>query len=300
MGAAYEVLCSGRNRAEWLRLRRDGIGGSDAAAVLGVSPWSSAMSVYADKIGITEQDPNEEVSEQARWGKILEPHLVEEFRRRTGRVVQRDGRLIRSRARPWQLTTLDARQRSSDHEGPGLVEAKTTRFEWERIPDEHWAQLQHQFAVTGFSWGSFVVLDLMRRETTWLDVVPDRKYIAELVDYERGFWQDLIEGVPPPADGSSAFAEALLRVYPVPVVGKSVDLPADLMDGSEELEDLKARQGVDKKRRTALENQIKAELADAESGTFPDGTGYTFKAQSRAETIQKAATFRVLRYQKGR
>lgn len=300
MGAAYEVLCSGRDRAEWLRLRREGIGGSDAAAVLGVSPWSSAMSVYVDKIGLDAPDPDEEVSEQARWGKILEPHVVEEFRRRTGRVVHRDGRLIRSRARPWQLTTLDARQRSPDHEGPGLVEAKTTRFEWERIPDEHWAQLQHQFAVTGFRWGSFVVLDLMRRETTWLDVVPDRKYIAELVDYEHGFWRDLLEGVPPPPDASSAFAEALRRVYPVPVVGKSVDLPPDLMAASEELEDVKARQGDDKKRRTALENEIKAELADAESGTFPDGTGYTFKAQHRAETIQKAATFRVLRYQKGR
>lgn len=296
MGAAYEVLCSGRDRGEWLRLRREGIGGSDAAAVLGVSPWASAMSIYTDKIGLAELDPDEEVSEQARWGKILEPHLVDEFARRTGRRVRPDGRLIRSRARPWQITTLDARQRDRDHEGPGLVEAKTTRFEWERIPDEHWAQMQHEFAVTGFRWGSFVVLDLMRREVHWIDVEPDRDYVDELIEREREFWRNLLDGVPPPPDQGGDFAEALQRLYPVPVEGKVVELPADLLDLSEELQDLRDHLGADRKRRTELEDEIKAAIGEAEAGTFADGTGYTYKAQHREERIQKASTFRVLRY----
>lgn len=299
MGAAYEVVCSGRDRAEWLKARRDGIGGSDAAAILGVSPWNSAMSVYHAKISSEEPDPTEEVSEQARWGRIIEPHLLDEFARRSGRAIHRDGRLLRSRIRPWQMVTLDARQRAPDKPGLGLVEAKTTRFEWERIPDEHWAQVQHEFAVTGYEWGSFVVLDLMRRETKWIDVLPDQAYISELIEHEILFWADLLTGVAPAPDGNDACSDALRMLYPAPIVGKSVELPGDLIESSAELEVLKKTMGADKKRRTALENEIKAELGDAETGTFPDGTGYTYKLQHRAEQVQKASDFRVLRYRGG-
>lgn len=301
MGTAYEVVCNGRDRGDWLRARRDGIGGSDAAAILGVDPYGSAMSVYTDKLGLHgDPDPESEVSEQARWGRILEPHVIDEFTRRSGRRVRRDGRLLRSRRRPWQLTTLDARQWDPEHAGPGLVEAKTTRFAWERIPLGLWTQVQHQFAVTGYTWGTFVTLDLMRRELKWVDIAPDPSLQTELIEREGEFWSDLIEGTPPIPDGTAASSEAIRRLYPEPVPGKVIPLGPEIAELSDELEPLKGRMRVAKSRRDELENEIKAALGDAEEGTFADGTGYTFRLHERRERVTPAGTYRTLRFTGGR
>lgn len=300
MGAAYEVASSGRDRAEWLRARKEGIGGSDAAAIVGVNPYSSPLSVYVEKLELGDSDPDGEVSEQARWGKILEPHVIEEFRRRSGRTIRRDGRLLRSRRRPWQLATLDARQWDPKfHPGPGLVEAKSTRFNWERIPDDCWAQLQHQFAVTGFQWGSFVVLDLMRREIHDVDVAPDPDYQRELIEREAEFWSDLTRGVAPDPDGTAASAKALRLLYPDEVPGKTIELSSELGELSDELQELKRRTQVDRYRREEIEIDIKAALGDAEVGLFADGTGYTYRTQERREHVQHASTFRALRFTRG-
>ena len=48
------------SRDEWLAYRRYGIGGSDAAAILGISPWRTARDLYYDKLGIAEVSENED------------------------------------------------------------------------------------------------------------------------------------------------------------------------------------------------------------------------------------------------
>ena len=174
MGTRYEVIDNGRDRLRWLDARRSGLGASDAAAILGLNPYRSAMEVYAEKSGLYGVDDDSSPSEQARWGKILESHLLDDFRKVTGRPVVRDGRLLRSRRHPWQLCTLDARQRRPDVSSRGLLEAKSTRFEWDELPEDVYSQIQHQFSVTGFTWGNVIVLDLMKRRTQTIDVAPKR------------------------------------------------------------------------------------------------------------------------------
>ena len=76
-------------RDEWLAYRRKGIGGSDAAAVLGISPFMTARDLYYDKLGISAQ------SDEENWvakeiGHLLEPLVANIFERRTGlKVYQR-------------------------------------------------------------------------------------------------------------------------------------------------------------------------------------------------------------------
>ena len=55
------VETTGLSREEWLNYRRQGIGGSDVAAVLGVSPFRTARDVYYDKLGISA------VSDDNNW-----------------------------------------------------------------------------------------------------------------------------------------------------------------------------------------------------------------------------------------
>ena len=44
------------NRTDWLKARRKGIGGSDAASVLGISPWKSNVQLWEEKTGIAEPE----------------------------------------------------------------------------------------------------------------------------------------------------------------------------------------------------------------------------------------------------
>ena len=57
------------NRAEWLKARRSGIGGSDVAAILGLNRYKSALDIYNDKI--STEEPKDQQSESAYFGTIL-------------------------------------------------------------------------------------------------------------------------------------------------------------------------------------------------------------------------------------
>ncbi len=301
MGTRYEVVDDGRDRKRWAALRREGIGSSDAAAVLGISPWSSAMDIYAEKLGLYGPPDQGPPSEYARWGHILEPHVIQEFRDSTGRQVVREGRLLRSRTRPFQQTTLDARQRKPGVRSPGSLEVKTTKFDWsDGIPQDVMAQVQHSFAVTGFEWGSVAVWNRTTCEFQWLDVEPDRDYLGELNEQEAQFWDGLVNGRAPEVDDSDACAKALRVIYAKVSVGEIIDLDGAMLDVTDDLELVKTEMADLKKRRTALENVVKGAIGDAEAGLLPNGVLYTHKEQHRAESVSKATSFRVLRRKEAR
>ena len=73
-------------RLEWLKTRQTGIGGSDVAAILGLSRYKSALDVYNDKVG---EVSDSEQSQAAYWGTQLEDIVAKEFQKRTGMKVQK-------------------------------------------------------------------------------------------------------------------------------------------------------------------------------------------------------------------
>jgi putative phage-type endonuclease len=91
-------------RAEWLRLRREGIGGSDALAVLGLDPWKTRMEVWLDKTGDDRAD--REQTDRMAWGNFVEAPIAEWFTFRTGVKTRRCG-LLRHADRPWQRVSVD-------------------------------------------------------------------------------------------------------------------------------------------------------------------------------------------------
>ncbi len=275
MGEAFDVIGHSDDRAEWLELRRQGIGGSDAAGVLGVSPWSSPVSVFADKV-IGEEDRD---SEPMYWGRTLEPVILQHYAQETEREVQGDGRLLRSREFPCMQVTLDGLQVGPDGE-TGFLEVKNTRFHLkDGVPEHYWIQMQHQFAVTGWRWGSFAVL-VAGSEFYWCDVPRDDDFIdGTLIPAELDFWDRVKAGGPtPPADASDATLEALKRIYPKDD-GETVALDGDLL-----LADA-ARQGFadiiksTKEQLQGIDNRFKAAIGDATAGVLPNGRTYTWKAR---------------------
>ena len=81
------VKSSDLTREEWLAYRRTGIGGSDAAAVIGLNPYRSTIELYADKMGMM---PEKEDNEAMRLGRDLEQYVADRFCEETGKKVRRN------------------------------------------------------------------------------------------------------------------------------------------------------------------------------------------------------------------
>lgn len=289
----FEVIGSVKEREKWLELRRDGIGASECASILGLNPWSSGLKVYADKIGMAEE---EDQSEPAYWGSAIEPLVIERFSQDTGRSCRPAGELLRSTVRPWQLATLDAEQTDPNRPGPGVLEVKCTalRGNWDAgIPPYVTAQVQHQLAVTGYQWGSVAVL-FGGNSFFWADIERDEQAIAHLNEVEAEFWARVQNLDPPDPDGSEASEKALKFLYPT-ADGSSVKLDGEWTGVFDEIKSLGKEATDIEKHLKLLKNKVKAELGSHTRGLLPNGNEFTLTETNRAEQIVKASTFRTLR-----
>ncbi|GHU76467.1 hypothetical protein AGMMS49992_22190 [Clostridia bacterium] len=133
----------GMSREQWLEERRKGIGGSDAAAILGKNSFKSAYTVWADKMGHSDDGD----SEAARQGRDLESYVAQRFVEETGVKVARVNSILVSKEYPWMRANIDRRIVS----GGAFVglECKTSRDIWLQkfkngeYPLEYYAQCQH-------------------------------------------------------------------------------------------------------------------------------------------------------------
>src|SRR5690625_1924567 len=152
-----QVLTLGMSREEWLRERKTGIGGSDAAAVLGFSPWVSPFELYIDK---TSEHVEEIDNEAIHWGNVLEDVVAEEFTRRTGKKVRRRNQTFRHKEHEFMIANIDR-----DVVGErALLECKTTNafnldaWDGEQIPPAYICQLQHYMSVLDYEKAYIAVL----------------------------------------------------------------------------------------------------------------------------------------------
>lgn len=289
-------------RQGWLQQRRTGIGGSDAAAVLGANPWKSRLELWAEKRGLVESPELD--SEAVQWGLKLEGIVLEELARRTGRRVERHPQfeILRHPEYTWMICTPDAFQYDPQR-GRGVVQAKTTsafqRKEWEgQEPPLHYqVQIQHEMLVTGCTWGTLCCL-IGGQKFAWFDVELNRRFVSALIEKEREFWQQVQEGVQPEPDGTESCARALAKLYPEET-GESVALPPEFLQYDEQLLEINQRIKALQEQKRELENRFKAAIGPHALGVLPDGTVYTYRTVQRKEYTVKATKYRVLRRAKG-
>ena len=134
-------------RALWLKTRRSGIGGSDAAAVCGQSHWRTALQVYLSKVG--EYD-GESTPDQYR-GTLLEPAVRQMYADATGLVVETPRGVMRHPQLAFVLASLDGIA-----SGRRVVDFKTARSRrgWgepgtDEVLSDILYQMEHYMAVTG-------------------------------------------------------------------------------------------------------------------------------------------------------
>jgi putative phage-type endonuclease len=292
------------DRAAWLEARRRSIGGSDSAAILGLSPWASPITVYASKLALLPDD-DPETREAARWGILLEPLVAQRYREETGLSVEDPGpyAIVRNVDYPFLHTSPDRFVTHPDW-GRGLVSIKTTSAykasDWaEGVPLPFQVQCQHEMCVTGLSWSAVAVLigGQTFRYVARLDANPD--FQAQLVQTLGIFWAHVVEQTPPVADHSAA-STALLRALWPKDSGETIALPAELTEVDARW--LEAKRQVDywDREKTRAENELRQALGPATRGLLPDGDAWSNRLQTRAEHVVPETQFRVLRRHKGK
>ena len=252
------------SRETWLEYRRTGLGGSDAASVIGLNRWKSRYSLYADKLGLL---PEVEDNERMRLGRDLEQYVAERWAERTGKRFRRRNYMFRSHQWPWMLADVD---REVVGENAGL-ECKTTSrkpdgIEDGKVPEHYYCQCLHYMAVMGYE-RMYLAILVFGDGLYEFGIERDDAQINALAVAEGAFWRGHVEAqIPPDADGSDSTREALAAVFP------EADQKEVVLEGGHdllELELLKEQIKELENRKQEIENGLKAAMGDASRAVAP-------------------------------
>jgi putative phage-type endonuclease len=294
------------SRNEWLEARRNGIGGSDAAAVMGLNPYRSPIDVYLDKTGATPID-NDTQTEAAYWGTVLEEPIAKRFAELHPELrVQRNNHILTSEDYPFMFANLD-REIHSDNGGIKGLEIKTVGnksarlWEDDSVPVSYVCQVQHYMKVTG--WTEFTIAALIGGQT-YIErtITRDETIIAQLVKAETDFWHHVETNQPPEWDGSESAWKALKSMYPTAIEGSSVDLSPELALTANNLKhaDAEVKSAKDylksmERNRDVYKQQLAAAMGNAERGYLGKNYVVTYKTTTVPEKIVPSYSFRTLR-----
>ena len=250
------------SRDEWLTVRRQGIGSSDAAAAVGLNPYKSQLQLWMEKTGrdgaLPVVDPKDDQSPMY-WGTLLEPIVAAHYTRRSGHRVRRVNAVLQHPEHSWMLANIDREVvGASDVQ---ILECKTAGIHGARlwrdgVPEYVQLQVMHQLAVTGKQAADVAVL-LGGQELQVFRIERDDTLIAQLVALEQQFWGYVERDQEPPADGSASAELALRCLYPRDS-GTTLDFSSDL-EMSGVFSDLLAVREVIT-TQTALESQLKQRI----------------------------------------
>ncbi len=245
------------DRTEWLKARRAGIGASDIAAIMGISPWSTPFQVWASKVA---DIPEDEGSEAMKWGRVLENVILDEWAKDNWPVVSR-GQLIRSTDVPIMMATLDGIAQVVTQTDPhfAVAEAKNrSEWSWDSVPEYYHAQVQWQLSVTGYEIGYLIVLFAGRHLETFT-IEADNRYQTAQILAAGEFWKFVDTNEPPPTDGADN--PLMASLWPSHVE-QTVEIDPD---AAVELYEARSADKEASERRATAEASIKATLGKADT-----------------------------------
>lgn len=251
-------------RDEWIKLRRKGLGGSDAAAIIGLDRYRSPFDVYADKLGLKPEEPD---NEAMRQGRDLEHYVAERFMETTGKKVRRRNAMLQHPEHTFMIANID---RWVIGENAGL-ECKTTsilnrtKFAQGEFPPNHYVQCVHYMAVTGAERWYLAVL-VLNKGFHVFTIERDEAEIQALIEAEKYFWEDhVLKQIPPDPDGSESTFEVIKQLFPEAKEREQVAL-----FGQEErikkFLSLDAQVKELEKKRDKFKQELQLALGDAEIG----------------------------------
>lgn len=284
-------------RAAFLAERKTGIGGSDAAAVVGLNPWQTNFALWEEKVGRREPDDLSHVA-AVKWGIRLEDVVADAFAEETGLAVHRVNRTLRHPEYPWMMAHLDRRivgqKRGLEVKTAGHWAAQSDqwgRSGTDEVPEQYLIQVMHYMAVTGYE--AFSLAVLAGGQDFRIYTVPrNDTLIAQLIEREAAFWK-LVESktAPQVIDLNDA-----RRLFPISRASEIDCMDrSDIFDAVLQLRDAKRTEKAAKKTIDALQGVICGYMGENDTLVRNGQRLLTWKTQSRGEYVVKASSFRVLR-----
>lgn len=273
---------STKNREEWRELRSHYIGGSDAAAVVGLNSFSSPYSLWAEKTG---KVPGFAGNLATEVGAYLEEFVAQKFAQETGKKVRKCNQSLLNSLYPFAIANID---REIVGEDAGL-EIKTTdslnlkKFKNGEYPANYYVQCVHYMAITGKKRWYLAVL-IGNREFKWFTIERDEDEINALMAAEADFWELVKTDTPPAVDGTQATTDTLKTIY-----AESDDSTCDLTAFSENLRQYIALKQQIKELEAMMDeaaNKIKEFMGESSGGEC-DGFRVSWKSQTRSTFNRK-------------
>jgi putative phage-type endonuclease len=314
-------------KTDFLTNRKQGIGGSDIAAIIGLSNWNTPYDIWLDK---RTDEIDAEETEYQYWGTVLEDVVAKEYGKRTDRKVQRVNRTMEHPEAAFARANIDRAVINPDIAGTvrwkdgrlttdRILECKTsnafTAHMWgevdtDEVPDYYLVQVQWYLGITGCDVGDLAVL-IGGNDYRNFTIQRDDEIISDLLEEGRKFWGLVQSGIAP----DPQTMDDVKRMWQTHVPGKRLIVDVDIAAKFGRL----AQISDEKKALETEEKQIKFEVCsaieDCEEVIFEHGGDKlaTFKAQTSnridtkalksehpeiADAYTKQSTTRVLRLSK--
>lgn len=286
--------------------RAGGLGGTDAAAILNLSPWKKPIDIYAGKVDPKNQPELD--NEMLFWGSALEPVVRGRYGVRYGaQVVEpKDIGLFFSNSRPWNDSTLVIGKEdwmlgapdgwiAADHEGLEIKCSSRRGDEWgaelsDEVPAHYLIQVAWYMAVLDAPAWNFGVL-FSGNKLERFRVRRDMDLERVMVEACRAFWHDnVLKKIEPPIDESASYGRYLARKFSLST-GNIIKNPS--LELTEAAMNLKTAQDAVKEAEAAEQlrkNQLAALLADADAALTPFGKVAWMRPAPRRSTDWKAVT----------
>ena len=258
------VIIRPKTNEEWLKIREDGIGASEVAAIVGLSPWETPFSLYLKK---THQVPPTEENDAMRRGHYLEDAVVQWWMHETGEQV------IKASAAnivyvhpyyPYMRVTPDRIVRGRKK----LLEVKSTVTNMgDAIPDYYLAQVMYQMYVTGIHDAELIYI---QRDLTFgrFNVAYDEEFALSLAEEVKRFWiENVLAGKEPEAINTSDLAIKVPKSTPK----KSIKADDTALAQIAEIREKKAQYEALGDEIEELANSLKMYMSDSEAILDVDG-----------------------------
>lgn len=248
-------------REDWLRYRKQGIGGSDAGSICSLNPYRTAMQVYYDK---TSDDIEDIDNEAMKQGRELEEYVARRFSEETGKKIRRANAMFYDEKNPFMLADVD---RMIVGENAGL-ECKCVspymaeHWSHDQIPLSYQMQCYHYMSVCNADrW--YVAALIYGREFKVYTLERDEEIIANLIQLEEDFWFNNVQKrILPDPDGSK-LADSVIAEYFKESIDTTIPLQGfdDKLRRREELVVLMDKMESEKRQ---IEQELKMYMGDAE------------------------------------
>jgi len=289
----YEII-KYNTEEEWLKIRQQGIGGSDLAILLGASTYMSPLELWEDKrVGLGLSD-NQLIFKPsvpticAERGEALESVTLKAYQREEKCTVSNIEGVLRSKEYPFMQASLDGYVIYENK----LVEIKTVSIfqekEWgdpddEQIPPNYYLQVQHYMIVTGFKACDVAVLFMSKDDLKIYRIQADPKTQKMIIEREKEFWDMVTNGIEPPTESRD------ISIKYAKSNGKSIEISPVIKCKYQQLLIVEAERKELEKEEKELKDEMKLYLENNDTLTDDGKILLTWKSSKSTNKLDTNA-----------